>query len=81
MQKLDVRKLGIAFGVAWALLTFLGGLVAAWFDWGVQLINLLGSIYLGFGPTFTGSLIGAVWGFVNGLIWGMIIAWVYNNIS
>jgi hypothetical protein len=78
MQSLDVGKLGIAFGVAWSLFTFLAGLTAAGLSWGVEFIQLLGTIYYGYGPTLMGSVIGAVWGFVNGFLWGAVIAGVYN---
>ncbi len=80
MQSLDVGKLGIAFGVAWSLFTFLAGITAAGLNWGVQFTRLLGTIYFGYGPTLTGSVIGAIWGFVNGFCWGAVIAGVYNKL-
>jgi hypothetical protein len=41
----------------------------------------VGRIYRGYALTFTGSLYGALWAFVDGLIGGAIFAWVYNRIE
>ena len=39
---------------------------------------MLGSFYLGFGPTLGGALIGAVWGLVVGFVFFALGAWLYN---
>lgn len=80
MARLHVTKLGIAFGVAWALLTLLAGWLAAGLDWGVEFIHLVGTVYRGYAPTFIGGVVGAIWGFANGFLWGAVIAWVYNKL-
>ena len=38
-------------------------------------------IYIGYSFTPTGSIIGAVWGFVDWGIAGVIFAWLYNKIK
>ncbi len=76
---LGVVSLGLAFGVTWALGVFLLGLAAGLFDWGVPVVAVLSSVYIGYSPTFVGSITGAVWGFVDGFIGGVIIAWLYNK--
>ena len=38
-------------------------------------------IYIGYSFTPTGSVIGAVWGFVDWGIAGVIFAWLYNKIK
>ena len=43
--------------------------------------TLLGRIYLGYSFTPMGSVIGAIWGFVDFAIGGAIIAWLYNKIK
>ena len=70
---------GFAVGVTSALVVFLLGIVAAVFGWGVPLAAVLSSLYIGFAPTFVGSITGAVWAFVDGLIFGLLIAWFYNR--
>ena len=76
---LGVVSLGLAVGVTWAFGVFLLGLAAALFDWGVPVVAVLSSVYIGYSPSFVGSIAGAVWGFVDGFIGGVIMAWLYNK--
>lgn len=73
-----VLAFGLAFGITWALGMFVLGLTAWLFGFGVNLVDVIGELYLGFAPTFLGSIIGAVWGFVDLFIAGVIIAGLYN---
>ena len=43
--------------------------------------TLLERIYIGYSFTPTGSLVGAVWGFVDFGVAGLIFAWLYNFIK
>ena len=76
---LGVVSLGLAIGVTWAFGVFLLGVGAAFFNWGVPVVAVLSSVYIGYSPTFVGSITGAVWGFVDGFVGGVIIAWLYNK--
>ncbi len=78
---LGVVSLGLALGIAWALGMFLLGLAAGLFDWGVPVVAVLSSVYIGYSPSFVGSITGAVWGFVDGFIGGVVIAWLYNRFA
>ena len=44
-------------------------------------ITLLERIYPGYSFTPMGSVIGAIWGFIDFAIGGAIIAWLYNKIK
>ena len=74
---LDVIRFGLALGIAWSFGIFLLGILAG-FGWGVPIVTLLGSGYIGYSPGLVGAIVGAVWGFVDGFIFGAIIAWLYN---
>jgi hypothetical protein len=76
---LGVISFGLAFGLTSAIFVFLLGIMAAWFDWGVPIAAALSSLYIGFGPSFVGSIAGAVWAFVDGLAFGVVVAWLYNR--
>ena len=78
-MSLGVVSFGLALGVTSAIFVFVLGVVAAFFGWGVQLAAALSSLYIGYGPTFVGAIAGAVWAFVDGLIAGVLIAWLYNR--
>ena len=44
-------------------------------------VTLLERIYIGYSFTPTGSVIGALWGFVDFGIAGAVFAWLYNKIK
>jgi len=76
-QKIDIRSLGLALGTSWAVGVLLIGSMGR-FGWGTPLADLLASVYIGFGSTLPGLIVGALWGFVDGFLGGIIIAWLYN---
>jgi hypothetical protein len=80
MTKLQVNALGISVGIIWALYIFFCGITAS-FGWGVGLVDSISSLYVGYGPSFLGAVIGAIWGFVDGYIAGAVIAWLYNRLA
>ena len=81
-MKLNVLALGLACGLIWGLGLFI---ITWWiiaFDGqqpGETLV--LGRIYRGYELTTMGSLLGLVWGFFDGLVGGMIFAWLYNLLA
>jgi len=76
---LGVISFGLAVGVTWAIAVFVLGLAAWLFGWGVDAAIALASLYIGYGPSLVGAIAGAVWGFVDGLILGVLVAWLYNR--
>ena len=81
MAKLSIKALGLSLGILWAVSTFIMGLLAMIFGYGREFVQALGKFYLGYKATFLGSIIGAVWGFIDAGIVGIIIAWLYNKFS
>jgi len=80
MNRLNVKALAIALGSSWALCILFAGW-AAIFGWSVQFVDVMGSVYPGYGASFLGGIIGALWGFVDGAVAGVVIAVVYNFAS
>jgi len=80
MSKCQPLALGVAIGVLWAVYVFLVG-ICAMFDWGTALVDVVGSLYIGYGASIVGAIIGAIWAFIDGFIAGLIIAWVYNMVA
>ncbi len=76
---LGVISFGLAVAITSAVFTFFLGLMATFFGWGIELAGALSSLYIGFSPTFVGTIAGAVWAFVNGFAAGVLIAWLYNR--
>jgi len=80
MNKFSPNALGIAIGVLWAAYVLFYS-ITAMFGWGIALIDVISSLYVGYGPSVLGAFIGAVWGFVDGYIAGVVIALLYNMLA
>lgn len=76
--KLDKIALGFAFGVIWGASVLFMGIIAHFFEYGVEFVTSMGSVYLGYNNSLLGSLIGGALGFLDGFIGGFLIALVYN---
>jgi uncharacterized membrane protein YedE/YeeE len=76
-MKLSPKGLGLSLGILWGISVFLTTL---WIMWkgGGETLQKLSQIYLGYSVTLGGAIIGLVWGFVDGLIMGTLIAVLYN---
>ena len=78
---LSIRSVALTAGIVGALTMFF----LAW--WLIIIGNsdgpttLLERMYIGYSFTPLGSVIGAVWGFVDFGIGGAIFAWLYNKIN
>ena len=79
--KMSIRTLGLTLGIFWGASMFF---LAWWMMFTGNAegpITLLERIYIGYSFTPMGSVIGALWGFVDGGVAGIIFAWLYNLID
>jgi hypothetical protein len=80
-MKLNVK----AFALTAALVCGLGLFLLTWwvilFEGASGVKTIIGLVYRGYSMSPLGSLIGLVWGFVDGLIGGAIFAWLYNLLA
>jgi len=80
-MKLNVRALALAGGLWWGFgLFFITWWIIA-FDGPTGEVTLIGRLYRGYSISAAGSVYGLVWGFLDGLIGGAILAWLYNFIA
>lgn len=79
-MRLSVKGLAISCGLVWGAGILLLGLAGA-LGWGRALVEVLGSLYIGFRPTVAGSIIGGIWALVDGAIGGAVVAWLYNRLG
>ena len=77
---LGVISYGLALGITAAIFTFLLGLIAGLFEWGLPVVLVLSSLFIGYGPSIVGSIAGAVWAFFDGFVAGVLLAWLYNRL-
>lgn len=76
---LESKKLGLAIGITAAIYVVFQGAAAGLFGWGTAAVQLLSSYYLGYAPTVVGSIIGGIWAFVDGWIFGALVGYFYNK--
>ncbi|NIP17910.1 MAG: hypothetical protein GWM87_06960 [Xanthomonadales bacterium] len=80
-MQLNIKAFALACGILWSAALFL----VTW--WVIVLEGSsgnptwIGSIYIGYNISPLGSIIGAAWGFVDGLIGGAVLAWLYNKLA
>jgi len=82
MAEINMKSLALSFGITWGASLFLLGIIT-WLipGWGSELVSALGSLYRGYNASLIGALLGLVWGFADGAIAGLLIAWLYNGFS
>ena len=78
---MSIRSTGLTTGIFGAAAMFL-------LPWWLMLtgnaegpVTLFERIYIGYSFTPMGSVVGAVWGFFDGGIAGIVFAWLYNLID
>lgn len=76
---LQTKAFAMAAGIICGLFILLFGWAGAMLNWGNELANLWGTVYIGFGSTFLGGIVGAIWGFADGFIGGYLFARLYNK--
>lgn len=78
-MKLNIKALALAAGIVWGLAILL---LTYWFllmGYEGETLSRLSNVYLGYSVTWYGGFIGLAWGFVDGLIGGAVLAWLYNR--
>jgi hypothetical protein len=80
MNKLDTKAFGLAFGILWSGGVVFMGLTAMVCPWAQPFVDVLSVMYVGYSATIVGILIGAVWGFIDAFIGGVVLAWLYNKL-
>jgi len=80
-MKLRPFQLGISIGIVWGISIFITTWLSYYSGYGRLFLEVLaGSIYPGYSITPIGSFVGLIYGFVDGLVSGSIIAMIYNKL-
>ena len=80
-MKLNIKAFALSFGLVSGFGLFLLTWWIIGFDGSTGGPTLIGRLYRGYSITPAGSLIGFIWAFIDGLIFGAIFAWLYNMVS
>ncbi len=81
-MRLNVKAFALTCALLWGLgLFFITWWIILFEGQQAETGSLIARVYRGFAFTTVGSLIGFAWAFVDGLIGGMIFAWLYNLLA
>ncbi len=80
-MKLNVRAFSLSAGLIWGSGLFLLTWWIIFFDGITGEPTLIGRLYRGYSISPVGSIIGLIWAFVDGLIFGAVFAWLYNLVQ
>ena len=80
-MRLKPFPLGLSLGLVWGGALFITTWLSYFSGYGKLFLDVLaGSIYPGYSISPIGSFLGFLYGFVDLLIMGAIVGWVYNRI-
>jgi len=79
--KLNVKAFAITTALVWGLGLFALTWWVILFDGPSTEPNLISLVYRGYTITAVGSLIGLAWALADGLIGGLVFAWLYNTLA
>jgi hypothetical protein len=80
-MKLNIKAFCLTIGIIWAVAVFLVGIAnLIWSGYGGSFLQLLASIYPGYdaSPSFGSVIVGTLYALLDGLVLGLVIAWLYN---
>lgn len=80
-MKLNVKAFGLSCGLIWGIGLFAMTWWIIAFEGSTCEVTLIGRLYRGYNISAFGSFIGLAWGFADGLIGGLIFAWLYNLLA
>ncbi len=82
-MKLNVKAMGLTVGLLWGACMLLVGLAnLIWPGYGVAVLQMSASMYPGYEVGGFGSVIvGTLYGVVDGVICGVVLAWLYNRLA
>jgi len=80
-MRLNVGAFALTCGLVWGFALFLLTWWIIGFDGATGEPTLIGRLYRGYSISPTGSFIGLIWAFVDGLVFGAIFSWLYNVIA
>jgi hypothetical protein len=80
-MRVHTLALGLTLGIVWGGAAFVMTLLYLATGWFEPWVKLMSSAYMGQAPTLLGSLAALVGGFIDGLLFGLVGAALYNGLS
>lgn len=78
---LNPKNLGLAAGALWGASMFVLTVVSILTGYGVMWLELMTSIYPGYTISWPGSIVGLIYGFLDGFVGLYVFGWLYNKFN
>lgn len=78
---LNPTKLGISGGILWGLSMFICTILAISVGYSTSFLTIMADIYPGYTISWLGTIIGLVYGFLDGFFGLFLLAWIYNKLK
>ena len=80
-MNLNIKAMAIAFGLVWGISIFVITWCIILLEGPSDTTTFIGKFYIGYSLTPVGSLIGLMWGIIDGAIGGVMFGWIYNRFN
>jgi|ETN07SMinimDraft_1059922.scaffolds.fasta_scaffold110288_2 hypothetical protein len=80
-MNLNIKAMAIAFGLVWGISLFVITWCIILLEGSSDTTTFIGKFYIGYSLTPVGSLIGLMWGIIDGAIGGVMFGWLYNRFN
>jgi hypothetical protein len=81
-MKLKPFALGLSLGIVWGFALFITTWLSYFTGYGKSFLDVLAaSLYPGYTISPLGSIVGLLYGFVDLLIMGFLVGWIYNRFA
>ncbi len=81
-MKLRPVPLGVAVGLLWGVLMMLTTWLSVLTGYAEEFLRVMaGSIYPGYSISPLGGLVVLAYGFLDGFVMAVVVAWLYNRLS
>ena len=80
-MNLNIKAMAIAFGLVWGVSLFVITWCIILLEGSSDTATFIGKFYIGYSLTPVGSLIGLIWGIIDGAIGGVMFGWLYNRFN
>jgi hypothetical protein len=79
-KKINPVGLGVGLGTVWGVSLFITTWVSYYTGYAELFLNTMAkSIYPGYSITPLGSFLGLVYGYIDGILGGLVIGWIHNR--
>jgi hypothetical protein len=79
-MRIHTKAFAISAGIVCGGLVGIASLLGLYFNYGIDFLYILRSVYPGYTVSVLGSIIGALYGFLHGALVAGVISFIYNRI-